>query len=250
MKWGETTGVTIFAERVRRWLRRPSQAEPPHPFDVEFGVDTSGLYYADRLPAGHAHDHHSEGYYATAPSLFHGTMALWMQSLGQGAPVEDYCFVDLGCGKGRVVMMASLYPFRAVRGIELSADLTKVARRNLSKWRREGRAVCRDVEVECGDVLAMDLDRIGADGPVALFLFNSFDENVLRPLMERLAEGRPDPLDLIYVHPDHDGLVARTPGIELLRHAEIPFSEEDAEADVFGVASDVCSIYRCGPRQG
>ena len=56
--------------------------------------------------------------------------------------------------------------------------------------------------------------------------------------------GKAAPIDLLYVHPDHDALVAQTPGIELLRCAEIPFSYEDFQADIFGVSSDVCSIYR------
>jgi hypothetical protein len=237
-------------ERLRRWLGRPSQSEPAHPFDVAYGVDTSGLYYADRLPSGHAHDRYSEGYYATAPSLFHGAMRLWMNSLGAGLRVEDYTFVDLGSGKGRVVMMASLYPFRAVRGIELNAGLVRGSRRNLRRWMRaqarKGRAARRDVRVEHADVLGRAPELVQeADGPVVLFLFNSFGAVVLGALLERLAGAeRQAPVDLIYVHPDHDRLVAATPGIELLRYAEIPFSEEDARADVFGVSSDVCSVYR------
>lgn len=253
--------MTGFGERVRRWLRRPSQAEPAHPFDVRHGVETSGLYYADRLPSGHAHDRYSEGYYATAPSLFHGAMSLWRSAAGfadgvgkreegkerKRGRLEDYTFVDLGCGKGRVVMMASEYPFRAVRGIELSARLVRVARRNLGKWVRSGRAVCGDVGVDCGDVLELDLDRLAGGAPVVLFLFNSFDAHVLRLLLEKLAGasgGRGAPVDLIYVHPDHDRLVAATAGMELLKYAQVPFSEEDARVDLFGVASDVCSVWR------
>jgi hypothetical protein len=256
--------VSVF-ERVRRWLRRPSQSEPAHPFDLAHGVDTSGLYYADRLPSGHAHDRYSEGYYATAPSLFHGAMRLWMGTLppaaegprdqgnegtrkptnrpGAAARIEDYTFVDLGSGKGRVVMMASEYPFRAVRGIELNAGLVRRARRNLRRWMRGGRGVCRDVRVEPGDVLGLDLP----EGPVVLFLFNSFGAEVVGPLMEELAgavRGRRAPVDLVYVHPDHDGLVRGTPGVELLRYAEVAFHEEDARADLFGVGSDVCSVWR------
>jgi SAM-dependent methyltransferase len=230
-------------ERMRRWLRRPSQSEPAHPFDVAHGVDTSGLYYAERLPSGHAHDRYSEGYYATAPSLFHGAMGLWMNSLEPGLRIEDYTFVDLGSGKGRVVMMASEYPFRTVRGIELNAGLVRGARRNLRRWMRGGRAVCRDVRVERGDVLGLELP----DGPMVLFMFNSFGAEVVGPLMEKLARasrGRRAPVDLVYVHPDHDGLVAGTPGAELLKYAEVAFNEEDARADLFGVGSDVCSVWR------
>ena len=255
-----------FAHRLRSLLTWPSPSlipnEPAHPFDRAHKVDTSGLYYADRLPTGHPHDQYSEGYYASAPSLFLGALAQWQATLpavdglpGPGLRVADYTFVDLGCGKGRALLMASMYPFRAVRGIELNAKLVRVARRNLRKWTKGGRAVCADVQVICGDVLGPKHDPVlervlDAGGPVVLFLFNSFAADVLAGLMQKLAGAartpRQTPIDLVYVHPEHDRLVAATPGIELLRHAEIPFSYEDVQADLFGVSSDISSVWRLG----
>jgi SAM-dependent methyltransferase len=261
-----------FAHRLRSLLTWPSPSlipnEPAHPFDRAHKVDTSGLYYADRLPTGHPHDQYSEGYYASAPSLFLGALAQWQATLpaaaglpaadglpGPGLRVADYTFVDLGCGKGRALLMASMYPFRAVRGIELNAKLVRVARRNLRKWTKGGRAVCADVQVICGDVLGPKHDPVlervlDAGGPVVLFLFNSFAAEVLAGLMQKLAGAarppRQTPIDLVYVHPEHDRLVAATPGIELLRHAEIPFTYEDVQADLFGVSSDISSVWRLG----
>ena len=59
-----------------------------------------------------------------------------------------------------------------------------------------------------------------------------------------IARGRTHPIDLIYVHPEFDALVRQVPGMRGLAEAEIPFSEEDAGADVFGVRSDRCAVYR------
>jgi SAM-dependent methyltransferase len=249
--------MSSLADWVRaRLLRLSPAADAPrgavHPFDVRHGVDTSGLLYPDKLPSGHAHDRYSEGYYATAPSVFHGLLEQWRAMLPQvGLRVEDYTLVDLGCGKGRVLMLASMYRFRAVIGLELNAGLVRVARRNLRRFLRRGNHVglgCRSVRVERVDVLDFDLP----EGPVVLFLFNSFGEEMVRALVEKLRRaaaarfgfGSAGPIDLLYVHPDHDALVAATPAIEILRYTEIRFSEEDAAADVFGVSSDICSIYR------
>lgn len=248
----------LIMMNIFNYLRRrpqPSQAEPPHPFDVAHGLDTSGLYYADRLPSGHPHDRYSEGYYATAPSLFHGAISLWSSTLDADWRVEDYRFIDLGSGKGRVVVMASGYPFRSVSGIELSLGLIRIAKRNLRRWLRAGKAVSGHVRVEHGDVLALVPALLHEDGgPFLLFIFNSFAAEVLGPLMEKLAhearrraadsKGATAPIDIVYIHPDHDRLLAQVAGIELLRYAEIPFSQEDARTDLFGVSSDVCSIYR------
>jgi len=84
-----------FALRLRSLLRRPSRAAsvetPAHPFDVAHGVDTSGLFYPDKLPTGHVHDRYSEGYYATAPSLFHGLMAQWQATLPDAGRALRFC---------------------------------------------------------------------------------------------------------------------------------------------------------------
>ena len=48
---------------------------------------------------------------------------------------ERYALVDLGCGKGRVLAVASELPFRRVVGVELSPILARAARRNARCWR-------------------------------------------------------------------------------------------------------------------
>ena len=234
-----------FVAWLRSWLGRKAEVRE-HPFDVRHGVDTEGLLYAHDLCTGHAHDRHNEGYYATAPSLFSGAMDCWRGTLSD-CSVEDYAFVDLGCGKGRMLMLASELPFQFIHGIELNGDLVRDARRNLRRWLRAPRA-CRRITFECGDVLGLELPTC----PVILFLFNSFGAEVLGPLIARLAaaaSNRTAPIDLVYVHPDHDALVAKMPGIERLCEAEVPFSEEDAAADAFGVKSDSVAIYRLPPKR-
>ena len=239
----------LHAGSLAAWLRSffgrgTARPAPIHPFDLRYAVETDGLLYAPDLAAGHAHDLFNEGYYATAPSLFAGAVACWRQTLTAGKG-EDYTFIDLGCGKGRVLLLASELPFRSVRGIELNPRLVRIARRNLRKWLGSPRA-CRRVTAERGDVLDLELPA----GPVLLFLFNSFTAEVLAPLIERLALAafqRTAPIDLLYVHPDLARLVTRTLGMEPLCRTEIPFSLEDTAADVFQVASDAVAIYRIPP---
>jgi SAM-dependent methyltransferase len=230
-----------------RWiglLRRlfPSK-EARHPFDRTHRVDTGGLIYADGLSTGHEHDIHSSGYYATAPSLFRGAIEHWTATL-HASPfrLTDYTFVDIGCGKGRVVMLASEYAFREVVGVELNPHLASTARHNLNRWMRRRRA-CRNVRIAHGDALSFPLP----DGPVVLFFFNSFEEEMVRLWLDRLVEiaaARPAPIDLIYLHPEHHEVLAATPGIQILVDAEIAFSPGDAASDAFGVSFDRCTIYR------
>ena len=216
--------------------------EAKHPFDRTHRVDTGGLIYADGLSTGHEHDRHSAGYYATAPSLFRGSVELWRETLTRtGCALEDYTLVDIGCGKGRVLMLATEYTFREIVGIELNPGLVKIARSNLRKWMRRTRAK-PPVRIIQGDALTAPLP----DGPVLLFYFNSFERELTEmwlPRLGELATHRSSPVDLIYVHPEFDALV-RKAGMRVLKEADIWFSEEDAEADVFGVTSDQCAIYR------
>jgi hypothetical protein len=136
--------------------------------------------------------------------------------------------------------MASDYPFRRITGVELSPTLANVARRNLYRWLRTPRA-CSQVSVMAGDVMQLRLPA----GPVVLFLFNSFGAGLMTELLEGLvaaAQVGTTPIDLIYVHPEHDLLVRRFGYV--LADEEVRFSPEDAAADAFDVSHDRVVVYR------
>src|SRR5271166_952033 len=87
-----------------------------HPFDVEFGVRTSGLIAGRHLKSGHRHDRHATAYYGVAPSVFKEMMARWRRTRPVAA-MDGFTFVDLGAGMGRAVLLAAEYPFREVVGV-------------------------------------------------------------------------------------------------------------------------------------
>lgn len=108
-------------------------------------------------------------------------------------------FVDLGSGKGRVVLVASRHPFRRVVGIEHRAKLHATAERNRQIFERAGEARC-PIHLMCGDVASHPLP----SGPLALWLFNPFGPEVLLPLLARL-EGRE--VYLLYLYPIEQALI-------------------------------------------
>jgi SAM-dependent methyltransferase len=61
----------------------------------------------------------------------------------------DDIFLDVGSGKGRVLVAASRYPFARVIGIEINDGLNRVARANLESAKSKRR--CGDVEVITAD---------------------------------------------------------------------------------------------------
>src|SRR5580704_16200100 len=106
-------GTLRFALRRARLHPNPVEAArpQPHPFDERYGVDTSGLIGGGELHSGHKNDVFNTAYYGMAPSRFRRLMEYWIADESHRA-IKDYNFVDLGCGKGRAVMMASQYRFR------------------------------------------------------------------------------------------------------------------------------------------
>jgi SAM-dependent methyltransferase len=255
--WRWLTPHRLLNPASGRWIKLLQRLfrvqQDRHPFDRAHGVDTSGLIYPDKLSAdglssGHEHDRHSAGYYATAPSLFRGAIARWSAILEQSrCRFSDYVFVDIGCGKGRVLMLASEYAFREVVGVELNPTLAEVARRNLKRWVRT-RRTCANVRILRGDALSMPLP----DGPVVLFFFNSFEREMVRMWLDGLvaaAADRSEPIDVIYMHPEHHSLLIARPGIEMLADDYLALTPEDAASDAFGVSFDRCTVYRIRGRR-
>jgi SAM-dependent methyltransferase len=85
---------------------------------------------------------------------------------------RDWTFFDVGCGKGRALMIAEKYPFKKIIGIEYSKRLAAVAKR-LSKG---ATVVCQD---------ATDY-QFPADDKV-VFMFHPFGKPVLEKVLQNLC---------------------------------------------------------------
>lgn len=214
----------------RKTLPRMTKAEgfTVHPFDREYGVQTSGLIPGRYLKTGHTNDRHSTAYFGVAPSVFHALVKRWRRMRPQ-APIERFTFVDVGAGMGRAMLLAGQYPFRGVIGIELNPILAKIAQRNLQTWQAEGRAQV-PIQVVCGDAVDARLP----DGPCLVLLFNPFGASVMRRLLKRLADAfhdRPGQLDLLYVNNEQELVIERQPGFRRLFLGQERRSRADAIAD-------------------
>jgi SAM-dependent methyltransferase len=236
-------GTLRFAfERARRRPNQTDEAKPQlHPFDQRHGVDTSGLIGGGELRSGHRNDVFNTAYYGMAPSRFQQVMEYWIADQTH-APLEDYIFVDLGCGKGRAVMMASEYGFREAVGVELHASLAEIAEANIAVWTAAGQAVC-PIRIVCQDATEF----MFPSGACLLYLFNPFAAPVMKRLVERIEDdfaGRPGGLDLIYFNPESGQLLEEHGGFELLWTGTVAMSEEDAAADKVASPDDLCSVYR------
>jgi SAM-dependent methyltransferase len=199
-----------------------------HPFDLEFGMRTSGLVAGRNLKSGHRHDRHNTAYYGVAPSVFQGLVARWRRSRPV-ALIDEFVFVDVGAGMGRALLLASELPFRQVVGVELHPTLARIARRNAIAWRAAGRARA-PMRMVCGDAV----DFRFPDGPCVAFLFNPFGAPVMRRLLRALKKGfagRPGQLDLLYVNNEQERVLEAQAGFVRLFLGEVRRSRADAIAD-------------------
>lgn len=123
-------------------------------------------------------------------------------------------FVDIGCGKGRVLCCAAQLPMRAVIGIEMNPEAVRAARVNAVRMR--GRNA--PISVFEGDARTADYR-----DATAIYLFNPFNADVMGAVLDRLqctlAEN-PRTVRLAYTYPRQDRVLAHSGWLE--KYAEWP----------------------------
>jgi len=107
----------------------------------------------------------------------------------------DDVFYDVGCGTGRVLCVVAQRRIRKCVGIELSHELSELARQNAARLRRRRTAI----EIVEGDAALADY----SEGTIYSF-FNPFGGRTLRAVLDRIHEDvrrRPRRLRFLYINP-------------------------------------------------
>jgi 16S rRNA G966 N2-methylase RsmD len=90
-------------------------------------------------------------------------------------------FLDFGAGMGRVVCLAAMYPFRSVIGVELSASLCLIAKRNIDNVRSKLR--CQEIEI----VNVNAVDYTVPEEVSMIFFFNPFRGSVMEKVLVNIV---------------------------------------------------------------
>jgi 16S rRNA G966 N2-methylase RsmD len=134
-------------------------------------------------------------YVASLTSVVERTLAVSRDILG-GAGFDEAQFFDLGCGKGKALLVYALARRRdassAGVGIEYESALCEIARKNVSKVR----AATGCVTVHCDS--AVNIERYVKSRILIVYLYNPFQGETLRAVLERI---KIYPHVLIYVDP-------------------------------------------------
>lgn len=128
---------------------------------------------------------------------------------------SQYSLVDLGCGRGRPLVLAAEMGFGRVIGVELDQRLAAEAERNISRWRKRRALTSRgtpDVTVVQGDAVKYALP----EGPLVLSLNNPFGPDSLRPVLAQVCDANRHggaPTFIAYSNPRKEQVFAEFPGL-------------------------------------
>jgi len=213
-----------LAGTLRHLALRPIRPRPPthtrpakdqaedEEFDKNYGVDTAGITQLKTLAIHDSNWVFGNDYEPTPIRLFGNIMQAFAELK---VPFEDYRFIDLGSGKGKALLLAAGYPFRSVIGVEIAHELSAAAEANIKLY--TGTRKCRDIRSVCSDAGSFPFP----DGNLMVYIYNSFDEEVMMPVLENIKEASIRQSREIYVilcYPRLEKLFQGDGFHEVLRH--------------------------------
>jgi SAM-dependent methyltransferase len=199
--------------------RLHSGAHLTHPVDRAYGIDTSSFFPEDLIAPKARVGGAINSYVGSSPDLLRQLLSGWSDLAGCS-------FVDLGCGKGRALVVASEFPFRQIIGVELSAKLCRIARKNLK--------VVQAAYPERQPIVLVEDDALNLrwpDGDLVVYFYNSFRAQLvgqLVGLIERWLSLPGRRLRFIYVNPEWAALFDASPALTRLAVPMQPAPPEHA----------------------
>ena len=175
------------------WRLREEFFPEKHPYDQLTGCDTSGMIHGRRLGP------EAEDYQPVDPDVLRAGLDRLLEDLAA------FTFVDIGCGKGRALLLAEEYPFRKIIGVEFSRKLAKIAAANAAKIGSQR------ISVVHTDARAFHFP----PEPLVVFLYNPFSGDTLRSVMKQLGP-HPSSLYILYVNPVHSDAISALPQMEVV----------------------------------
>jgi hypothetical protein len=178
-------------------------------FDRHYGTDTSRQVSSSELDF-------DDAAYSDYQVTSHELGVELLASLD--TPLDDYSFVDFGSGKGRMLLIASRYPFREVIGVELSELLHNIACKNIELY--------RDPDRRCKNIQSVPANATEYHVPAnksVYFFYNPFAAEPMQQVADNLARDNAENLAgsfLIYVYPEHRTVFDNSPAWEEYRSGE------------------------------
>jgi 16S rRNA G966 N2-methylase RsmD len=95
---------------------------------------------------------------------------------------EGFTFVDIGSGKGKVLLSALGMPFKHIVGVEYSSYLSRIAEQNVASARLLKRR-CSSVEIICSDAVLYPIP----EEPTIFFFANPFGYDIMERVLSNIT---------------------------------------------------------------
>jgi SAM-dependent methyltransferase len=167
-------GVIETLKALGRYALRPSDCSN---FDKKYSTDTTTRIDNKDLEISDPETRKLATIYRTTPERFIRHLISQL-----GIDYREYDFVDIGCGKGRVLLIASNYPFRSISGVEVSPAVYVVAKNNLQ--------IYKCVEQKCFTIQIHNQDARKFEPSIAntvFYFYEPFDAIVLAAVLTKIA---------------------------------------------------------------
>ncbi len=178
---GLRSAAVLVAKNLSRpfhqWLIRRRMREH-EAFDSKYGIDTQTRVHVSDLETS------APG--ARFANRYEGTPTAPLRKIIRRLKVDRrrFTFIDLGSGKGRVLVIAAQYPFKAIIGIEFSKRLHDIALANLEQYAKQQpnlRSWATSINCDAGDYNFSNI------GNKIIFCYNPFGEELMIRIIDKLT---------------------------------------------------------------
>ncbi|MFE1601543.1 class I SAM-dependent methyltransferase [Methylobacterium sp. ID0610] len=214
----------------------------PHPIDRQLGIETSkqfsklnalSLFRPDRWDMYFS----CLGYVGSQPSIIR-------TSINMIGDVDDFTFIDVGCGLGRALAVATEFPFKSIIGVEYDTDICTIARNNSEIIERlyPQRPV---IKVVNGDATKIDLSEMDN---LIFFLYNPFKGNLTNIFINAVCDqilARPElKIFIIYYNPAQVHLFDSCPQFQRFFAEKLDFDPAEKATAPFSNSHDSVVVYQ------
>lgn len=165
-------------------LKPLSEAEQDA-FDKQYGTDTSGTYKLSELTIDSQNVDHGLSYQTTTPRIVTDIVKFL------GIDPSEFTFVDIGAGKGRMLLAATQQGFSKAIGVEFASELVAIANKNIE------RLDAKTASIELGDAANFAFP----NEDMVVYMYNPFDVTVMRKVVDNLASVTNKRLYVVYRNP-------------------------------------------------
>lgn len=151
-------------------------------FDLKHGVSTAGwVPPAEGGITDRSAIEHARAYVPTQEEVIRHMFRVSCEAIDP----QQCSLVDLGCGKGRALLVAAQLPFKEIVGVELSPVLSDIARENVRRYLASNNSLaCRNIRVACENALEFRFPQTD----LLIYMYNPFGAEIMQAVATNLAQ--------------------------------------------------------------